>query len=245
MRLNPFAGAVLSGVLFGASPAIAQARADPMPIPLRFDARHLVTYRDSFAMVMNGAEVGHHVYSLARSGEGFAYTESVSMPGLLARELTVELDSHLTVLRARSEGQMQGRPMGSDVRYDGQRATGWAWVQRPSGPERVELDTMVAPGAFDGSALMALLPALDWADGTTYTLRLFDTDEYSTTEQTLTIVGPELVRVPAGEFRALRGDLTTTQAPVRIWVTESRPHRLVKVGGQTDAFATVLVRQGP
>lgn len=210
----------------------------------RFEATRLTSYRDSFALVLNGEQRGSHVYTLRRQDGGFVYTESVNMPGFLARDLTVELDADLGVTRASSSGQMQGQPMGSEMRYQGRHAKGWVLVQGPNGAQRVEWDTLLAAEAFDGLALMALLPALEWRPGAAYTLRLFDTDEGSTTDQMLRIVGPERVRVPAGEFDTFRADLTTTQAPVRIWLTQTQPHRLVKIGGDGDAFAGVLVRQG-
>ena len=227
------------------SVGVAHVMAQNLPAPTtpEFEPARITNYRDSFAILVNGEPRGTHVYAMKHSDDGFLYTESVAMPGFLHRERAVRMDSALAVTHAISDGELQGVPMGSQMQYDGRRARGWALVRGAERVQRVDLDTTLAAAAFDGLALMALLPALDWQPGVTYTLTLFDTDEGSTTEQTLRISGPEQIRVPAGEFVALRGDLTTTQAPVRIWVTQTRPHRLVKVGGATDAFATVLVKQ--
>ena len=72
------------------------------------------------------------------------------------------------------------------------------------------------------------------------TLTIWDTDELSITRQTLRITGTERVETPAGAVEALRGELSTTQLPVTLWLSASAPHRLLKVSSANGE--TVLVR---
>jgi hypothetical protein len=208
-----------------------------------FDVDQVTIYRDSFAILIQGKERGWQRYEMRRAGNGFEYSESAAITGVFERTAVVSLDSDLQVQHVRSSGQMQGRAMGSDIRYANGRGTGYALGQGPSGSQRVQVDTAVAPPAFDGQALMGLITTLAWLPGGVYTLRLYDSEENSITDQELRIEGSERLAVPAGTFDVFRGDLSTTQAPDRIWVTQAVPHRIIKVAGATEDFVTVLVAQ--
>lgn len=91
---------------------------------------------------------------------------------------------------------------------------------------------------------MGLLPTLEWAVGRRYRITLFDAEEGSITTQILTIAGTEQLQVPAGAFATFSADLTTTEAPVQIWVTQDSDHRLVQIASPGSPLTTVLVSQG-
>ena len=194
---------------------------------------------DSLASHMKGVPEGHEVHSLSRTATGYQYTERMSIPGIMTRTATVDLDTAMNVVRAQSTGVLGKRKFGSVVEYHAQRARGRATpLERAAGIE-VAIDTLLPPGAFDGLALYPVLLSRPWQLGNTATIELFDTDDLSISRQTFRIVAREELQVPAGKQLAFRGELSTTQLPVTIWFSVARPHRLLKVSSANGE--TVLV----
>jgi hypothetical protein len=227
------------------APAIAQRQGQPQTP--QFDAAAVTLYRDSFAIIVQGQVRGWELYAMERTATGFLYRERMFLGPANNGEAEVSLDSQLKPIRAQDTTVVFGKSFGSDVHYSGQHATGFAWLQTDSGPKRIPIDTVLPSGAFDGRALMELVLTLDWHPGAQYALTMFEPDEGIITQR-LTVVGEEHITIPSGSrdvFRAELTDLTTTEAPVSIWVTATKPHRIVKVGGATDDFSTVLVAPYP
>jgi hypothetical protein len=191
--------------------------------------------------MIQGIRHGWHRYSLTQSPTGLRFTDDFAIDSILTRSVTVTLTPHLVVTSAQATGNEFGQEVGAQLRYEDRHARGWAVVHGTSQPRRIAIDTVLPAEAFDGHALMALLPLLEWRVGATYSLMLFDTDENSITTQTIRIAARETVTVPAGTFETYRGDLTTTQAPVRLWYTVSSPHRLIKMGDATNTIVDMLV----
>ena len=224
-------------VLVGANRNAAQTT-----LPARFESKRIAAYSDSFATIVQGQERGWHTFSMQRTDSGFLYQERFDLPGMMGRDLRIVFGPALTVRSVTATGTLMGHMIGAQLAYAGQRATGWAITDIETTPRRVTVDTVLPTGAFDGAALMAVLPALNWEAGASYSITMFDSDEMNITTQTVRIAGPERITVPAGTFEAYRADLSTTQLPVRLWYTRESPHRLLKLGGDTDGFVTVLVR---
>ena len=212
----------------------------------RFDPSAVAAFRDSFALVVNGQVAGWHVYAMERTPGGLRFIDRFALGSAMSRGAEVLLDDKLHILRGRHEGMEFGKPVRADVKYTGKRAIGVGLRRTDAGPVQVQVDTVLPDGAFDGLALMGLILTLEWRAGAAYPLGIFDVDEGgSLTTQVLRVADEEVVTVRAGRFRAFRADLTTTQAPVRIWVTAARPHRLLKIGGADESFSTVLVAASP
>jgi hypothetical protein len=221
-----------------ASPAALNAQA---AAPASFDPTAVGLYSDSFTTLIEGIPRGWHTYALSADRLGFHYVEAYDLPGFGHRVIEVLLTPRLEVLRATAHGHEMKDSSGADIRYAGRRATGWAIVRRAGRAARAQVDTVLPPGAFDGLALMALIPALHLAPDTSIALTLFDTDENSITTQTLHVGSVEQVNVPAGRFSAFRVSLSTTQTPVLLWYTTSTPHTLVQSGASGIQFYDVLV----
>ena len=215
MRVIRFASILATSLPFGVSSAQKATMMPPIGI-------------DSLVSHFHGMEDGREVHTLTRAGHGYRYTEELSYPGLMTRVSTIEFDSVMNVVRARSSGVLNGRKFGSDVEYTGFRAHGHASpLQGTEGS--VAIDTLLPSSGFDGLALYPKLLSRAWNVGDAAKITIFDTDERSVTEQTFKIVGAERLELPSGPQKALRAELSTTQLPVTIWFTASRPHRLLKV----------------
>lgn len=232
------------------APAFAQSQGKP-EAP-KFNVAAVTPFRDSFAIIVQGQARGWEVYALERTATGFLYTERMSLGSANHGSAEVLLDSQLKPTRAHDSTVVLGKSLGSDVHYRGQHATGVAWLYTDSGPRKTSIDTVLPTGAFDGRALMGLVLTLDWHPGAQYTLTMFDTDQGIITQR-LTVIGEEHITIPSGTRNVFRADLsdltdaTSTQAPVSMWVTVTRPHRIVKVGGVIGDVdvSTVLVAASP
>ena len=230
------------------APAIAQRQGEPQAP--QFDVAAVTPFRDSFAIIVQGQSRGWEVHALERTATGFLYIERMSLGSADHGSAEVLLDSQLKPTRAQDSTVVSGKSFGSDVRYSGQHAIGVAWLYTDSGPRKIPIDTVLPTGAFDGRAFMGLVLTLDWHPGARYALTMFETDQGIVTQR-LTVIGEEHITIPSGSRNVFRADLsdltdpTTTQAPVSIWVTVTRPHRIVKVGGVTGDFSTVLVAASP
>lgn len=214
------------------SPAIAQKRGEPQAP--QFDVAAVTPFRDSFAIIVQGQTRGWQVYAMARTAAGFLYTDRFALGPANKGNVEVSLDPQLKPIRVQSTGLTFGMPSNDDVHYAGQRATGFASRFTGSGPTSIPIDTILPSGAFDNLALMGLIVALDWHPGAQYALTMFYADEGTIATQILTVVGEEHLTTPLGGRDVLRADLTdltdtTAQAPVSIWVTTTKPHRIVKV----------------
>jgi hypothetical protein len=184
---------------------------------------------DSFVSRFARVPEGSELHSLQRVDNGYRYRERTVIPGVMRREVTVELDDSLHVRRAESSGVLGDRPIMSSVVYDRHHARGSTTPLQARTTTPVRIDTVLPAAAFDGFALYPVLLSRPWKVGVADTLLLFDTDELSVTRQTARATAREKVVFPAETIDALRIELSTTQLPVTLWVTEKAPHRLLKI----------------
>ena len=230
---------VAAGTLLLATAACARPSADAAPAAQATTSSvtsiRLVT--DSFAVRFQHVPEGADALSMIETDSGYRYVERLSLPPIF-RLVEVDMDAALHIRRARSETRVGSRIGRSDVRYVHGRAQGTATPLM--GRSAVAIDTLLPPGAFDGVALYPMVLSRRWQVGQVDTLTIWDTDELSITRQTFRITGAERVRVPAGEFDALRAELSTTQLPVTLWLSAAVPHRLLKVTSANGE--SVLVR---
>lgn len=195
---------------------------------------------DSFAIRFRGFPEGFEVLRFEETPTGYLYMDRYQLGEEFQRTSFVKLDRQLNVTQVTSSGREAGKPTSEDVRYGGGHATGRATIVRRGTVKEYTIDAQMPAGAFAGDALLALLPALPWQVGHRYALTMFDSDEQSVSTQILNVVGAERVAVPAGVFDTFRGQLSTTQLPVTVWVTTATPHRIVKMASANGE--TVLVR---
>lgn len=205
-----------------------------------FDPTGVRLGRDSMAIRFTGIPEGSRESHLEQIEGGFRYTERTFLTNAMWRTSTVRFDENLRVQHVSWAGEQFGTETGGELEYDGPRVSGIVRTIQDGAPEEIQLDTVLPSGGFDGRALMALLPTLEWTPGVAYSLVLFDSDDASSSRQVLRVVETEMIDVQAGEFLAVRGELSTTQLPVTIWVTRDRPHRVLKMASGNGE--TVLIR---
>lgn len=219
-----------------AAPTVVSGQAPPL------DPGRASPQADTFALLVNGREVGRQVVSLERDPRGFLFRETTTTSA--GHQTTeVRMDSALRMLSVHQEGEMGGQPMRIDVEYDAGRASGKARIPGAGGVQEVDVDAAVPGAVVDDNVLMALLPALPLEPGAELDLPVFSAGTNTLTTYTLTVEEADPVTVPAGEFEAYRVEVTGGAAPLVLHVSAGAPHRLLRL--IVTGAPMELVRTGP
>jgi hypothetical protein len=221
-RLHPAAGLLLLGATIALHPGGA---IDPGP---RQAAPGLRVGRDSFVVRFAGAPEGYEIHEYTRISNGYRYVRRVEIGSLLHLRYDIQLTRSLRPTTVRSETQMNGRSGTSAMSYGDRRVRGTARSIDAIGRGPVSIDTLLPDGAFDGDALYPMLLGKPWRAGHSERLVLFDTDEMNVTVQTAQATRTEMIEAGGKAQRALRIELSTTQLPVTLWISEHAPFRLLR-----------------
>jgi hypothetical protein len=246
-KMNSTIAAIVSAFVVSSALAgslVAQVVTEGGPAPAPRGSASLRLGRDSFVVRFQGMPEGLEVHEYTRTVSGYRYMSRFQIGPAFSHRAEVELDSLLNVLQARSETRVGALRGGSDVRYAYGRALGTAIPMQGSAAGPLRVDTLLPPGAFDGLALYPMLLGRHWRAGDADTVTLFDTDENTITSQSVRAFGPEMVQAAGAPTRALRLELTTTQLPVTLWISESTPHRLLKTMSANGETVLVAPNDG-
>lgn len=227
--------AALTALLLAAVPASAQPA-----LPVDLGTRSAGA--DSFAIRLQGREVGHQLATFAAAGQGWRFTETTVMTGQLEQTTTVELGGDGAMRTVVQRGTGRGQPMATDLTYEGDRVRG-----RSSNPARdgtvkaFDIDSAVG-AVVDDNALQALVPALPLAEGASWSVPIFSSGQNRLVPMTLAVTARETVEVPAGRFDTWRVEASGGQAPLAFSVTAAAPHRLVRIQMIGAPFEFALVK---
>ncbi|MFN2316981.1 MAG: insulinase family protein [Gemmatimonadales bacterium] len=204
----------------------------------------LVARRDSFAIRVQGNDFGHQVNSLERTTDGFVYRESVRIATFVEQETEVRIGADGSFRSGTQRGKTQGAESSVNLAVAGGRITGRVVIpETPMGPARtVEVDTTFAPGTQESNTLGALLPALPWAAGSTWSFPVFNPLESTIGTVTIAVTGTETVEVPAGSYEVYRVEMASEGTVMTLFVTTAAPHLVVKMAPVGQPVEFVLVR---
>src|SRR2546425_1585719 len=207
-------------------------------------AARLVPRRDGGRVRAEGGGVGATGSFLKRSGARLEYTEQSTLVGGFREETTIVLDPKDATPRQFAQTITQkDRKAETRLTYDGGRVKGRGTALQPDGSvKEFKVDTAAAPGTYDVSSLPVLVPALPLAPGTSFTLRFFFTDDYSTKMLTFTVADSEPVTVPAGAFQAYRIEVSGSQLPFVLYVSTAAPRRIVQTQFVGQPYVAELVK---
>jgi hypothetical protein len=128
------------------------------------DASRLGGTRDSFVVLVRGQVRGFEVTTVERTSSGIFVTDVTDLMPVMRQLTHVQLSSGGGVVSVKQEGTVQGQPISTDVAYAQGRATGLARTLGRDGKIReIVVDERVPPGVVDDNAVLALLPAIEWA----------------------------------------------------------------------------------
>lgn len=188
IRLLRCAPLAVAALLANAAPARAQ---EPAPVRLEtftldnglrvvlapgagMDAGALVPFADSSAVLLGGSPAGWSRTALARTADGWRWTEETEIAGGLFRQSTeILLAADGTPRTVTQRGSAQGQEMRTELAYAGGRVTGSATTPSPEGPKTVAADAEVPAGVLDENLVPLALRTLPLAAGSEHTLAVF------------------------------------------------------------------------
>ena len=218
----------------------------PRAAALELDLEALAARRDSFTVMVQGNPLGWQTSTLEPVPGGFRYTESTNIGPVVQQTTVLELDQAGGMRSVKQNGKFQGQDVVIDVRYQNGRAVGMAQAPDPSTGtiKSVTVDTALAPGTIDDNAIQALLPALRWGPGAKWTVNVLSAGQNQIKLWTLTVTGTETVTVGDQAVPTFRAELTGGDAPLVLWMSAEKPHRLMKltVAGQPVEFVRTRTR---
>ncbi len=206
-----------------------------------FDLRGMSTRTDTLAILAQGQTLGLQVSQLARSGDSLIYTEHTQLGQVLNQTTTLSFDTAGRMRRLEQTGTIRGQNTQIRLSYATDRVKGEVQSAGAKGPERLAVDTSIAPGTLDDNAVQAILPLLPWALNTRWSFPVFVSGENAIRTLTLTAADISQVITPAGVFECFRADLTGGQQRVSFFVTTAAPHRVVRVELANSPVAFVAV----
>lgn len=214
----------------------------PKTTSLPVDLTKLAEKADSFAVVVQGNPMGFQTSVLKKSATGFSYRTAMALGPIMQMTAETNFGSDLTPQSTKSDGKMQGQPVGVSIAYANGRVKGSGVTPGPTGMKTVTVDTTVAVGVLDDNMISALVPGLRWAPNAKFSVSAFDASEGATKQITMSVAGTESVTVPAGTFPVYRVELSGLSQNLTYFVTTAAPFRIVKMAIVGTPVEFVLVK---
>jgi hypothetical protein len=225
---------VVALLVAGTLPVAAQTS------PINFGS--LLARSDSFVVMIQGNALGFQRTAIERTETGFRMVDDVQIGAIMSQHTEIELAPDGTLRSTHQTGQVRGVEARIDIAYADGRAKGSATTPAAGGVQTTTIDTTVAAGVIDDNLITALLPAMAWAPGATFTLPVFLSGKGHVQNITLTVKATETLTVPAGTFEVYRVEMAGGPAPVAMFLTTAAPHRLVKISPQGTPLEFVLAK---
>ena len=196
---------------------------------LPIDPKLLIARRDSMVVRTKGVTVGWRTIQVEKVDGGFLAYDNLQIleSNLLRTEISLNERGRLRYVR--QGGTLAGVPVRTSLTYSGNRVRGVAVVADTSGPRTVESDMVIPPGTVDDISLSLFLPALPWAEGAVWHFPDYVADAAQLQSLTLTVVGTATITLRSGPVDAWQGILTGGATQTVVYVSQARPHRLLRI----------------
>ena len=206
-------------------PSALTVAAQSLPV----DIAKLVARTDSFTILVQGNPFGFQKSTLTKTADGYLYVEESQIGPIMSQKTEVALSGTGETRTVAQSGKVQGQDMKIDVTVADGRAKGSATTPGPQGMKTVQVDTEVPAGIVDDNGVTALIPALPWAAGASWSFPVLASGDGTVKTYTLEVTGTESVTVPAGSFETYKVSMSGGQQPVTLFITTEAPHRVVKI----------------
>ena len=221
---------------------LTEADLNPAPKSLPLVMSQLVASRDSFAIKVQGNQLGWSTTSVEDIPDGKRLTEHTNIGGFVEQQTTIDISADGAMLRVRQSGKTQGQPTAIELDYRTGRVKGKANTLTPQGPKSLTIDTVAATGTIDDNAIQGLLPALPWTASASWSFATFSGGQNEAKVTTLKVVGTETVTLAGGPVEAFKAEWSGGWQPATFWVTTAAPYRLVKIGIANTPVEIVRVK---
>ncbi|MGE0441513.1 MAG: hypothetical protein AB7L66_06245 [Gemmatimonadales bacterium] len=196
---------------------------------LPIDPNKLVPGRDSFAIRIQGVELGYTVSTTERTPEGIRFIERSNIGGLVEEQTTIDLDQRAGMKGVRQSGKVQGEPTSIELTYADGRVRGVARTVGPDGPKSATVDTLADAGVIDDNAVPGLLKALPWAPGARWSFAVFSGAQNESRLTELAVAATDSMVRPGGTLPVYRVEWTGGWQPTTFWITTTAPHRVIRI----------------
>lgn len=174
---------------------------------------------------VQGRVIGWWVSRLRLDDDGIQVTDQLSLGEFAQQRTEILLDREGRLRRLQLGGSITGVQIRASLEYRRNRVRGVS----VEGTTVVETDTLLPPGAIDDNAIALFLPALPLASGARWTFPVFSGRNNELRQVTLTVLGAASVSIPSGAVDTWEIELAGGESPLRYYVTQSSPHRLVRM----------------
>lgn len=192
---------------------------------------------------VKGKEVGWYTSRLAPAEDGWHMTDQLTIFGFVQQRSEILVDRSGRLRRVQLGGVTNGIQIRASLEYRRDRVRG-VTVGSAAGlmgdstapvdtsqarSISIVADTILPPGTIDDNALLLYLPTLPWAEGAHWTVPVFSGQDNVIRRVTFTVRGPASVALRSGTVEAWEVDATGGASPLKYYVTQSSPHRLVRM----------------
>lgn len=217
------------------------ARAAHAQLP--YDPALLVPRQDSMVVSVQGRVLGWYTSRVARTEDGLQMNDQLSLGELAQQRSEILVDRAGRLRQVQLGGVTTGIQIRASLEYRRNRVRGVTVASTagllgdstaPVDTSQVRsisvvADTLLPPGTIDDNALLLYLPALPWADGVQWTFPVFSGQVNVIRSMTFAVRGSVSVALRSGTVEAWEVDVTGGASPVKYYISQSAPHRLVRM----------------
>jgi hypothetical protein len=196
---------------------------------LPIDPTLLVPRHDSMLVSVRGVALGWRTSELVRTDAGLRIVDHLSLGALVEQRTEILVGRDGRIHWVQQGGIISGVAIRTSLEYRRNRVRGVTVVPSSRGGVTIATDTTLPAGAIDDNAIPLFLPTLPWAPGARWSFPDYVSAIDSIRTMTLTVTGPASVSLPTGTVEAWQAELNGGPSPVRYFVTQSPPHRLVRM----------------
>lgn len=231
---------------------LAPAQAARAQLP--YDPALLVPRQDSMVVSVQRRVLGWYTSRVALVDDGLHVTDRLALGELAQQRTEILLDRAGRLRQVQLGGVTTGIQIRASLEYRRNRVRG-VTVASTAGllsdstapvdtsqlrSISVVADTLLPPGTIDDNALLLYLPALPWADGAHWTFPVFSGQENVIRSVTLAVRGSASVALRSGAVETWEVDVSGGASPVKYYVTQAAPHRLVRMEFTTVGIVYLL-----
>lgn len=210
---------------------------------LPIESARLQPRNDSMVVSVKGRTVGWYTSRVTRNNDGIKVSDELSVGELAHQRTEIDLDRNGRMRRVQLGGFTTGVQIRASLEYNRNRVRGVTVAslqQLVPDSESVDdttkgqsvvvvADTVLPPWTIDDNAMLVFLPALPWANGARWSVAVFSGQANVIREVTLTVLGSASVGTAAGPVDTWEVDVSGGMSPVKYYVSQSLPHRLVRM----------------
>ena len=220
---------------------LGSARAAHAQLP--YDPALLQPRQDSMVVSVHGRVLGWYTSRMVQAEDGWHMTDQLSLGELAQQRTEILVDRAGKLRRVQLGGVTTGIQIRASLEYRRNRVRGVTVASTagllgdstdPVDTSQVRsisvvADTLLPPGTIDDNALLLYLPALPWAEGVHWTFPVFSGQDYVIRRVTFAVRGSASVALRSGAVEVWEVDVTGGASPVKYYISQSSPHRLVRM----------------